>query len=112
VISSTFPIQCKKTPQWILRLQVQVYALVIPTKYKDQHGWADCADRFSRVVKQNDMIHNVHVRTIVGPAHFWQENNASDRIDCVLLVNNHVDLATYWTVYQVTMSESRCAGGR
>jgi len=42
----------------------------------------------------------VPVGAIVGPAHLVRENNsASDRIDSVWLVNNHVDSDTYWTVY-------------
>jgi len=66
---STFSKRCKKTQQWILRPQPQEYVVVIPTKYKDPHGWADCVDGFIRVVKQTDMIHIVPVRAIVGPAH-------------------------------------------
>jgi hypothetical protein len=68
---------------------------VIPTKYKDSHGWADCIDGFIWVVKQTDMMHIVLVGAIVGTAHLMRENVASDRIDSVWLVNNHVDLATY-----------------
>ena len=74
--------------------------MVIPTKYKDRHGWADCIDGFIQVVKQTDQMHIVPVRATVGPAHLVRENNApSDRIDSVWLVNNHVYLDTYWTVY-------------
>ena len=36
---------------------------------------------------------------IVRPAHIVRENAASDRIDIIWLVNNHVDLDIYWTVY-------------
>jgi len=72
---------CKKTQQWILRPQVQEYAVVIPTKYNNPHGWADCVDRFIRVVKQIDMMHIVPVGAIVGQAHLVRENAASDRID-------------------------------
>jgi hypothetical protein len=96
---STFSKWCKKTPQSILHLQVQEYAVVIPTKYKDPHAWADCVDGFIRVVKQIDTMHIVPVGAIVGPAHLVRENAASDRIDSIWLVNNHVDLDTYWTVY-------------
>jgi len=95
----TFSIRCKKTQQWILRPQAQEYAVVIPTKYKDPRGGADCVDGLIRVVKQTDMMHIVPVGAIVGPAHLVRENAALDRIDCVWLVNNHVDLDTYWTVY-------------
>jgi len=108
---STFSKQCKKSQQWILRPQVQEYAVVIPTKYKDPQGWGDCVDGLIRIVKQTDKMHIVPVGAIVGPAHLVQENAASDRIDSVWLVDNHVDLDTYWTVYSVTMPESRCAGG-
>jgi hypothetical protein len=73
--------------------------VVIPTKYKDPHGWADCIDVFIWVVKQIDMMHIVPVGAIVGLAHLVRENAASDRIDSVWLVNNLVNLDTYWTVY-------------
>jgi hypothetical protein len=53
------------------------YAVVIPTKYKYLHGWADCVDGFIRVVKQTDKMHNVPVKAIVGPAHFVRGNNAA-----------------------------------
>jgi len=97
---STFSKRCKKTQRWILCPQPQEYAVVIPTKYKDPHGWADCVDGFIRDVKKTDKMHIVPVRAIVGPAHSVRENNAaSGRIDSVWLVNNHVDLDTYWTVY-------------
>jgi len=96
---STFSKRCKKSQQWILRPQVQEYAVVIPTKYKDPHDWADCVDWFIRVVKQTEKMHIVPVGAIVGPAHLVRENAASDRIDSVWLVNHHVDLDTYWTVY-------------
>jgi hypothetical protein len=91
--------RCKKTQQWILHLQVQEYAVVIVTKCKDPHGWADCVDEFIRVIKLTDVMHIFLVRAIVGPAHLLQENAASDRIDSVLLVNNHVDLDTYRSGY-------------
>ena len=64
------------------------------------------------MVKESDNIHIVPGRASVGQAHLVRENGVSDTIDSVWVVNYHVDLATYWTVYQVTMSESRCAGGR
>ena len=65
----TFSGRCKKTQQWILRPQPQEYAVVIPTKYKDPHGWADCVDGFIKVVKQTDKMHIVPVGAIVGPTH-------------------------------------------
>jgi len=53
-----------------------------------------------RVVKQTDKMHIIPVGAIDGPAHLVRENNAaSDRIDNLWLVNNHVDFDTYWTVY-------------
>jgi hypothetical protein len=51
------------------------------------------------VVKQTNKMHIVPVGAIVGPADLVWENAASGSIDCVWLVNNHVDLDTYWTVY-------------
>jgi len=96
----TFSKRCMKTQQWILHPQPQEYVVVIPTKYKDLHGWADCVDRLLQVVKQTDKMHIIPVGAIVGPAHLVLEDNAaSDRIDSVWLVNNHVDLDTYLTVY-------------
>jgi len=35
---STFSKRCRKTQQWILHPQVEEYAVVVPTKYKDPHG--------------------------------------------------------------------------
>ena len=97
---STFSKTCKKAQQWISRPQPQEYVVVIPTKYKELHGWADCVDGLLRVVKQTDKMHIIPVGAIVGPAHLVLEDNAaSDRIDSVWLVNNHVDLDTYLTVY-------------
>jgi len=97
---STFSKRCKKTQQWILHSQPQEYAVVIATKNKDPHDWADCVDGFLQVVKQTDKMHIVPVGAIVEPAHLVRENNAaSDRINSVWLVNNHVDLDTYWPVY-------------
>jgi len=102
----------KKIQQWILSPQAQEYAVVIPRKYKDPYGCADCVHRFIQVVKLTDKIHIEPVGAIVGPAHLVQENAASDRMDGVRLVNSHENLDTYWTVYSVTTPESRCAGGR
>jgi len=65
----TFSLRCKKTQQWILLPQPQEYAVVIPTKYKDLHGWADCVDGFIQVVKQTGKMHIVSVGAIVGSAH-------------------------------------------
>jgi len=104
---------CKNTQQWIVHPQAQEYVVVvIPTKYKDPHGWAGCVDGFIWIVKQTDQMHRIPVGAYVGPAHLVRENAVSDRIDSVWLVNNHLDLNTGWTVYQVTMPESQCAGGR
>jgi hypothetical protein len=97
---STFSKLCKKTQQWILHPQPQEYAVVIPEKFKDPHRWADCVDEFIQVVKQTDKMNIILVGAIVGPAHLVRENNASsDRINSIWLVNNHVDLDPYWTVY-------------
>jgi len=73
--------------------------VVIPTKYKDPYGCADCVDGFIRVVKQTDKMQIVPVRAIVGPARLVRENAAPDRIDTIWLVNNHEDLDTCCTVY-------------
>jgi len=51
------------------------------------------------VVKQTNKIHIVPIGAIVGPAHLVQENAALGGIDSVWLVNNHVDIDTYCTVY-------------
>jgi len=109
---STFSKKFKKTQQWILHAQVWAYAVVVSPKFKDLHSWADSVDGFIQVIKQTDMIHNVHVGSIVGLADSVQENAASDKIDSVWLVNNHVDFDIYWTVCWVTMPQSSCAGGR
>jgi hypothetical protein len=72
---------------------------VIPTKYKDLHGWADCVDGFIWVDKQTNKMHILPVGAIVGPAHLVRENAALGGMDSVWLVNNHVDLDTNWTDY-------------
>ena len=96
---STLSRRGEKTPRWVLRSQAQDYAVVIPTKYNDLHGWADCVDEFIRAVKQTNKMHTVPVGAIVEPAHLVRENAALGGIDSVRLVNHHVYLDTYWTVY-------------
>jgi hypothetical protein len=73
--------------------------VVIPTKYKNLDGWADCVHRFIRVVKQTNKIHIVHFGATVGLAHLVWENAGLGGMDSAWLVNNHIDLDTYWTVY-------------
>jgi hypothetical protein len=96
---STFSKRCQTTQQWVLHPQPQEYVVVIPTKLKDLHGWADCVDGFMRVVKQTNKMDIVPAGAIVGPAHLVREYAASGVIDSLWLVNNHVDVDTYWTVY-------------
>jgi len=96
---STFSKRCKKTQQWVLCQQVQEYVVVIPIKFNDLHGWADCVDGFIWVVKQMNKMSIVPIIEIVGPGHLVRENAATGGIDSPWLVNNHVDLDTYWTVY-------------
>jgi len=52
------------------------------------------------VIKQPNKMHIVPFGAIVGPAHLVQENAASGGMDSIWLGNNHVELDTYWTVYQ------------
>ena len=73
--------------------------MVIPANFKDLHGWADCVDGLIRIVKQRNKMHNVPVRVIVGHVHLVREHAAPGGIDNIWLVNNHVYLDTYWTVY-------------
>jgi len=73
--------------------------LLIPTQFKELHDWTDCIDGFIREVKKTNQMQNARVGAIVGLAHLPPENAASDGIDSVWLVNNHVDLDTCWTVY-------------
>ena len=73
--------------------------MVIRIQYNNLYGWADCVDRFIWVVKQPDKIHIVPVGEIVELAHLVQENASSVTINSIWLVNNHVDLETYWTVH-------------
>ena len=96
---STFLKRFKNTQQWVLRPQAQESVVVIPTNYKDFHGWADCVDGFIQVVKEPNKMHIIPVGAIVGPAHLVRENATSGGINSVWLVNNHVDLDTYWSVY-------------
>jgi len=86
--------------------------VVILTKYKNPHGWANCVDGFIRVVKEINMMHIEPVGAIVARAKLVPENTASDSIDCVRLVTYYGDFDTYVTVYSVPMPQSSCAGGR
>jgi len=61
--------RCKMTQQWILCSQAQEYAMVFPIQYKDQNGWADCVDLFTRVVKQANWILIISVGASFGPVH-------------------------------------------
>jgi hypothetical protein len=97
---STLSNRCETTQWWVLPPQAQEYAVVIPTQYKDLHGWADCVDGFIQVVKQTNKMHIEPVGVIVGPAYSVRENAASGSLGSIWLVNNHVDLDTYWNVYQ------------
>jgi len=96
---STFSRRCKITQYGVLYPQIQEYMVVIPTKFKDLHGWADCVDGFIRVVKQMNKMHIVSVGAILGPAHLVREYTALGSLDCVLLVNNHVHFDPCWTIY-------------
>jgi hypothetical protein len=98
---STFSKRCKKIQQWVLRPQAQEYTVLIPTMFQDHLGWADGVDGFIWVVKQMNRMHISPIGAIVGPAHLVRENPASRGIDSVWLVNNQVDLDTYWTVNQL-----------
>jgi len=54
---------------------------------------------FIQVMKETNKMHIVSVGVIVGLAHLVWENAALGSMDSVWLVNNHVHLDTYWTVY-------------
>jgi len=97
--TSTISKRCKKTQLWVLRRQVQEYPVVIPTKFKDLYGWADCVDRFIWVVKQMNKMHIVPVGAIVGLAQLDSEIAAPGGIASIWFVNNYIDLDHYWTVY-------------
>jgi hypothetical protein len=96
---STLSNRCQKTQQWVLCSEAQEYLVVISTKYKHLYGWTDCVDGFIWVVKQTNKIHIVPIGTVGELGHLVREKGTSGGIDSVWLVNNHVDLDTYWTVY-------------
>jgi len=64
----------KKTQQWVIHSQAKECVVLIPTKYKDPHGLANCIDEFIIDVKQRDMMNIVPLRGIVEPPHWVQEN--------------------------------------
>jgi len=72
---------------------------MIPTKYKDLHHWADCADWLIQFVQQTDKMHIVAVRAIVELVHLVWENAASDRTVSIWYENNHLHLETYCIEY-------------
>jgi len=45
------------------------YVVVIPTQYKDPHGWVDCVDWLIWVAKRTDMMHDEPIGAIVRLAH-------------------------------------------
>jgi hypothetical protein len=98
---STISKRCQTTQQCASRPQAQEHAVVIPTMFKALHGWADCVYRFIQVVKQMNKMHTVPIGAIVGPAHLVRQNAALGSIDSIRLVNIHVDLDAYWTVYEL-----------
>jgi hypothetical protein len=73
--------------------------VLIPTKYKDLPGCADCVEGLIRFVKQTNKMHIVPVGAIVGPVQLVRENATLVSINSVWLVNKHVDLDTNRTVY-------------
>jgi len=72
---------------------------VIQTNFKNLDGWADCVDGIIRDVKQTIRMHILPGGEMVGLAHFVRENAAAGCMDSIWLVNNHVHLDTYWSVY-------------
>jgi hypothetical protein len=72
---------------------------MIPTKFTYLHSWADCFDVFIWVLKQTNKMHIVPIGAIVGLSDLVRENAALGSINNVWLMNHHVDLDTYWTVY-------------
>jgi hypothetical protein len=90
--------RCKKTQQWVLHPQAQEYTVVIPTKFKHLHSWAECIDGFIWVVTLMNKMHIVPTGAIVGMACLVQENAASGGINSVWDGNNHDHLNSYCTV--------------
>jgi hypothetical protein len=78
---------------------VQDYTVIIPTMFKDHHVWVECFHGFIRDVKETNKLHIAPVGAIIRAQYFGWEKAASDGIDCVWLVNAHVNSNTYWTVY-------------
>jgi hypothetical protein len=60
--------KCQKTQQRVVHPQAQEYMVVIPTKYNNGYGWADCVDGFIWVVKQMMKRHIIPIGAIVEPA--------------------------------------------
>jgi len=90
----SFSKRCKKTQQWVFHPQAQEYVVVIPIMYKDSLSWADCVDGLIQIVKQTNRMQTLPIEAIAGKTHLVGHNAASNRIDTVWLVSNHVDLDT------------------
>lgn len=80
-IISTYSKRSKKTKWGVIHPQAQEYTILIPTKYKDLHSWADCINSFILVITKANKIHCVPIGAKVVLVHSVQENAASDRID-------------------------------
>jgi hypothetical protein len=75
--------------------------VVIPTKYKDLHASAHCIDLVIPVATHPNKMHTVPIGAIFGLAYLVQGNAASGSINSVWLGNDHVDLDTNWTGYEL-----------
>lgn len=65
--------------------------VVIETKYKHLHGWANCVDSIIQVVKLATKMHLMSISVIVDLAHLVQHNAGADRIDGIRLEYNYVE---------------------
>jgi len=88
---STLSKLCKKTVKWVLCPPDQWHVVVIETKYKHLHGWANCVDSIIQVVKLATKMHLMSISVIVDLAHLVQHNAGADRIDGIRLEYNYVE---------------------
>jgi hypothetical protein len=83
---------------WVKRPSPLELAIGIGTKFQHRSGDPEEVDGFVRVVKLPSP-HVLAVESIEGPCHLIPERLGEDGSGSVWIVNNQVDLDTYWDVY-------------
>jgi hypothetical protein len=83
---------------WVKRPSLLELAIGIGTRFQHRSGDPEEVDGFVRVVKLPSP-HVIAVESIEGPCHLIPERMGEEGNGSVWIVNNQVDLDTYWDIY-------------